>query len=34
MYALMLGIEYISIALLIFEIIYVMKQKAIIIQAT
>ena len=27
MYALMLGIEYISIALLIFEIIYVMKQK-------
>ena len=34
MYALMLGIEYISIALLIFEIIYVMKQIAIIIQAT
>ena len=27
MYTLMIGIEYISIALLIFEIIYVMKQK-------
>ena len=27
MYTLMIGFEYISIALLIFEIIYVMKQK-------